>query len=360
MRAPSACPARAGKGAATDHKRRPGDVLTRRSGVALPVDIESFRRAVLGWFDARGRSLPFRGTTDPYLVLVSEILLQQTQISRGGPAWVTFTRRFPTVQSLAAATPADVLRAWQGLGYNRRAVNLQRAARIIVNEMGGAFPRDVAGLERLPGIGPYTARAVASIAYRIPTGAVDTNVRRVLGRVLAGDPAGFRPAELQAAADHLVDSNRPDDWTHALMDIGSMLCRPARPLCTACPLESMCRYAAGERPAAAPPGRAASTQPSGAGPASGGFQQRVPARDFRQTTRWLRGRILDRLRDAPGDAWTTFSEPIGDHDSNAVRSSLRALQRDGLLELHDPKAGPPDGSPAGEPARDPRARLPIT
>jgi len=100
-----------------------------------------------------------------------------------------------------------------------------------VTELGGAFPRDVAGLERLPGIGPYTARAVASIAYRIPTGAVDTNVRRVLGRVLAGDPAALGPARLQAAADRIVDPQRPDDWTHALMDIGSTLCRPARPLC---------------------------------------------------------------------------------------------------------------------------------
>ena len=169
------------------------------------LDLASFRRAVLDWFDARGRVFPFRGTTDPYLVLVSEVLLQQTQISRGGPAWVRFTTEFPTVQSLAAASPADVLRAWQGLGYNRRAINLRRAARIVVDELGGVFPRDVAGLERLPGVGPYTARAVASIAFRIPAGAVDTNVRRVLGRVLAGGPDGLTARELQAAADEVVD-----------------------------------------------------------------------------------------------------------------------------------------------------------
>ena len=220
-------------------------MTSRSSPPALHLDIEGFRRAVLGWFDARGRKFPFRGTTDPYLVLVSEILLQQTQISRGGPAWVRFTAEFPTVESLAAATPAAVLRAWQGLGYNRRAVNLHRTARIVVDELGGVFPHDVVGLERLPGIGPYTARAVASIAYRIPTGAVDTNVRRVLGRVLAGDPAGLKPRILQSAADDLVDPDRPDDWTHALMDIGSTLCRPVRPLCTGCPAESMCRYPRG-------------------------------------------------------------------------------------------------------------------
>jgi A/G-specific adenine glycosylase len=289
---------------------------------------------VLGWFDQHGRSLPFRGTRDPYLVLVSETLLQQTQISRGGPAWLRFTAEFPTVESLAVATPAAVLRAWQGLGYNRRAINLQRTARIVVEEMAGVFPPDVAGLERLPGIGPYTARAVASIAYRIPTGAVDTNVRRVLGRVLTGDPAGLGPKELQAAADRVVDPARPDDWTHALMDIGSSLCRPVRPRCPECPAESICRYAAGERPAPAwgKPRRRAAT----------------PTPEFKVTTRWLRGRILDRLREASGESWTTFGEPIGGHDPSAVLASLEAMRRDRLLELEEPidLAGP-------------RARLPI-
>jgi A/G-specific adenine glycosylase len=266
-------------------------------------------------------------------VLVSEILLQQTQISRGGPAWVRFTAEFPTVQSLAAATPAAVLRAWQGLGYNRRAINLHRTARIVEEEMGGVFPHDVESLERLPGIGPYTARAVASIAFKIPTGAVDTNVRRVLGRVLTGDPARLTPRELQAAADRLVDPGQPDDWTHALMDIGSTLCRPARPRCGDCPVRSMCQYDAEGQP--------------GPGPAARTGSRRLPAADFRQTTRWLRGRILDRLRDAAGDTWTAFAEPIGDHDSSAVRVSLEAMERDGLLELD---AGP---------AANPRARLPV-
>jgi len=263
------------------------------------------------------------------------MLLQQTQISRGGPAWIRFTAEFPTVESLAAATPAAVLRAWQGLGYNRRAINLQRTARIVVEEMDGVFPDDVDGLERLPGIGPYTARAVASIAYRTVTGAVDTNVRRVLGRVLAGDPAGLQPKELQAAADVVVDQDRPDDWTHALMDIGSRLCKPVRPLCPECPVASFCRYAA--------------TDPAGAGPVR---TRRRPAAastpDFQATTRWLRGRILDRLRDAPGESWTTFDAPIGEHDPAAIATALEAMRRDGLLELQ----GPPGSA-------GPRARLPI-
>jgi A/G-specific adenine glycosylase len=316
------------------------------SGIDLPVwlDLARFRQAVLAWFDARGRVFPFRGTTDPYLVLVSEVLLQQTQISRGGPAWVRFTTEFPTVQSLAAASPADVLRAWQGLGYNRRAINLRRAARVIVDELGGDFPRDVAGLEQLPGVGPYTARAVASIAFRIPTGAVDTNVRRVLGRVLAGGPAGLPARELQAAADQVVDPDRPDAWTHALMDIGSTLCKPVKPLCPECPVAAFCGYAAGIRPSAS---AAARPRPA-----------RAAAGDFRDTTRWLRGRILDQLREAPSEAWTIFRRPIGGHDRAAIGVSLRAMERDGLLELGDGE-GQDDGDHDASP-RALHARLPLT
>ncbi len=310
--------------------------------VLRSLDVGAFRRAVLEWFVARGRKFPFRGTKDPYLVLVSETLLQQTQISRGGPAWVRFTEQFPTVESLAAATPADVLRAWQGLGYNRRAINLQRTARIVVEDLGGRFPREVTELERLPGIGPYTARAVASIAFKTPTGAVDTNVRRVLGRVLAGDPQALAPRQLQAAADRVVDPVRPDDWTHALMDLGSTLCRPVRPLCPECPAQAVCLYAAGERPAA-PAARA----------------RKPPAVDFRLTTRWLRGRILDQLREAPGDAWTSFAEPIGDHDPAAVRTSLRAMERDGLLELEAETEAELQAGSAKDPGAIPRARLPV-
>ena len=323
-------------------------VVPRVTGHLAGLDLASFRRAVLAWFAARGRSFPFRGTTDPYLVLVSETLLQQTQISRGGPAWVRFTAEFPTVESLAAATPAAVLRAWQGLGYNRRAINLQRAARIVTGELGGVFPRDVAGLERLPGVGPYTARAVASIAFRTPVGAVDTNVRRVLGRVLSGDRHGLTARELQAAADELVDPDQPDDWTHALMDIGSTLCKPVRPLCPDCPVASFCRYAAGERPAPKAATLAATLAGSPAGVGSRGSAAPQRAGDFRATARWLRGRILDRLRDAPGEAWTGFTEPIGQHDLAAIEMSLQAMARDGLVEL---MTGP------DQPAV--RARLPI-
>lgn len=280
------------------------------------------RAAVLAWFDDRGRALPFRASRDPYAILVSEVMAQQTQISRVVAEWDRFLARFPTLADLASASPADVLRAWQGMGYDRRALNLRRAARAIVAEHGGRVPSDVAALERLPGIGPYTARAVASIAFGARVGAVDTNVRRVLSRALAGsgaaaDSAPPTAAWLQAAADAAVDEDRPADWTHAVMDIGATVCRPRAPLCDGCPLRAWCRFAAAT--AAAPR------------PARAGRRRATP---FPATARWLRGRIVDRLRAAEGSTWTTLGAPVGDHDIDAVAGALRALARDGVVELH--------------------------
>jgi A/G-specific adenine glycosylase len=274
------------------------------------------RTALLAWYDRQGRTLAFRSTRDPYAVLVSEVMAQQTQVSRVVDAWSRFLARFPTLAELAAATPADVLRAWQGMGYDRRARNLRLAARAIVTDHGGRVPRDVATLETLPGVGPYTARAVASIAFGARVGAVDTNVRRVLGRVLAGTDARGA-AWLQAAADASVDPDRPGDWTHAVMDIGATLCRPRAPRCGDCPLRAWCAYARND-PAAAPSARAL-----------GRRKARVP---FRSTTRWLRGRIVDRLRDLDGVAFTRLAGPIGDHDMAAIRSATEALARDGIVE----------------------------
>lgn len=288
---------------------------------------DGLRDAILAWYDARGRSLPFRGTTDPYGILVSEVMAQQTQISRVAPAWTTFMATFPTIADLAAASPADVLRAWRGMGYNRRALNLWRAARVVVKEYGGRLPSDVATLEGLPGIGSYTARAVAAIAFRAPVGAVDTNVRRVLNRAVGGALNAFSASELQQIADAAVPADRPADWTHALMDVGATFCRTTRPLCAECPAIVMCRYAAGASPDPGPRLGRRSTSP------------------FTASSRWLRGRILDRLREAHGTGWATFSQAMGDHDGEAVARALTALAIEGLLEL--------------DPADPRRARLPV-
>ena len=211
------------------------------------------RDAILAWYDATRRDLAFRSTADPYAVLVAELMAQQTQAARAAEAWTGWMARWPTVQALADAPIADVLRAWAGLGYNRRALSLHRTAQAIVADHEGAVPSGIEDLEALPGVGPYTARAIAATAFRVPVGAVDTNVRRVLGRVAAGGPEAFTPAEMQTLADAVVPLDRPDAWTHALMDIGARLCRPARPRCADCPVVAWCRYAEGERPDAGRP-----------------------------------------------------------------------------------------------------------
>lgn len=290
----------------------------------VPLLPLALRDSILAWYAERGRPLAFRRTRDPYAILVSEAMAQQTQAARAADAWGRFMVRFPTVEALAAASLADVLRAWQGLGYDRRARNLWRAAGEIVAVHGGVVPSDVAVLESLPGIGPYTARAVASIAFGRPVGAVDTNVRRVLGRIAAGDASSLTSREIQAIADASVPPDAPGMWSHALMDLGATTCRAAQADCDACPARAWCRFAR-----------------------DGSIIRRAPRvlherpAPFTTTTRWLRGRILDRLRAARGTAWTVIEAPLGEHDRDAVIRALEALAADGLIDLDG--AHPPTG-----------------
>ena len=286
----------------------------------------ALRDAVLAWYEATGRSLAFRATADPYAVLVSELMAQQTQASRAAEAWTAWMARFPSVGALAGSPLADVLRAWAGLGYNRRAVALHRAARVIVEAHGGAVPASVEVLETLPGVGPYTARAVAAIAFGVPVGAVDTNVRRVLGRMAAGGAEAFSPAGMQMLADAVVPDGRAGAWTHALMDVGARVCKPAKPMCTDCPAAAWCRYAAGERPTVAGAARVP--------------RVRRPEPRFETTTRWLRGRILARARDADDGAWVAYVDPMGVHGARAVREAVAALESEGLLEAREVADGP--------------------
>jgi A/G-specific adenine glycosylase len=277
------------------------------------------RAPILAWYVDHGRSLAFRRTTDPYAILVAETMAQQTQAARAAAHWERWMERFPSVAALAAAAPADVLRAWQGLGYDRRALALWRAARTIVTEHGGHVPSALAELEALPGVGPYTARAVAALAFGMRVGAVDVNVRRVLGRMVAGSPDRLAPRQLQAIADDAVPPGRAAEWTHAVMDIGATLCRPRSPRCAACPARRWCRYAAthGASMEGVPP---RVTRP----PAS------LP---FPETTRWLRGRILDRARAATNGQWVRLDGAIGVHAHERVHDAARSMAADGLLEL---------------------------
>lgn len=290
------------------HRPRPGGL---RAG---PLN-----EALLGWFDAHGRELAFRATRDPWAVLVAEVMLQQTQAVRVEPAWRAFLDRFPTAAHLGAAPAGEAIRAWAGLGYYGRAVRLQRAARIIVERHGGRLSGDVAELEALPGVGRYTARAVAALAFGRPVAAVDTNIGRVVRRLSGSDvQAGSAdsPAHLQGMADAMVDPSRPGDWTHAMMDVGATICRPRDPLCQQCPLRVHCRSALAGPVATLVPPRFAGRPP-------------VP---FTATRRWLRGRMLARLRETGTGRWVRFDGPIGEHPPAAVEEALRGLAADGLVE----------------------------
>lgn len=203
------------------------------------------RQRLLAWFDRQRRDLPWRSRAardNPYRIWLAEMMLQQTRVPTVIPYYERFLRAFPTVGRLARARPQRVLRLWAGLGYYQRARHLQAAAKKIVREHGGRFPRSLEEALELPGVGAYTARALLSIAYGKPLGVVDGNVARVLVRVFrleAADPedrAGFQPL-----ADRLVSRARPGDFNQALMELGSTICLPRIPRCRACPLERVCR-----------------------------------------------------------------------------------------------------------------------
>ena len=205
-----------------------------------PAPPATFRRRVLSWYRRSGRDLPWRRTRDPYRILVSEVMLQQTQVSRVLPAYRRFLRRFPTLRALARAPLGDVLREWSGLGYNRRARDLQRIAR-----MRPSLPKTVADLDALPGVGAYTASAVACFAYDERTAFADTNIRRVLGRAILGRLATDREAvELDARFGSRRETAR---WHHALMDIGATICLAKRPRCDVCPIRAICGYDGDDR-----------------------------------------------------------------------------------------------------------------
>ncbi|HSM51899.1 MAG TPA: A/G-specific adenine glycosylase [Thermoanaerobaculia bacterium] len=203
-------------------------------------ELAAAREALAAWYARHRRALPWRATSDPYAVLLSEVMLQQTRVATAVPYFERFLARFPTVDALAAASEEEVLALWSGLGYYRRARQLHAAARRIA---AAGFPPTARELAELPGVGPYTAAAVASIAFGEPVAAVDGNVMRVIARLVAWDGPIERAASrraIAAAAGALLDSGRPGESNQALMELGATLCRPAGPLCEACPVAAVC------------------------------------------------------------------------------------------------------------------------
>ena len=212
---------------------------------------KTLRDPILAWYDIAARALPWRTSPadraagarpDPYRVWLSEIMLQQTTVPHATPYFLAFTRRWPTVGALAAADEAEVMAAWAGLGYYARARNLIACARRVAGDLGGVFPPTEAGLRELPGVGPYTAAAIAAIAFDRPANVVDGNVERVMARLFAVEtPLPAAKPELKRLADGLVADERPGDWAQALMDLGAMICTPTSPACERCPAASACQ-----------------------------------------------------------------------------------------------------------------------
>ncbi|HYY48378.1 MAG TPA: A/G-specific adenine glycosylase [Thermoplasmata archaeon] len=212
--------------------------------------LDEIRHRLLGWYRVSHRDLPWRRTQDPYKVLVAEYLLQRTRIASGQPYYERFVSRFPTVRDLAAAPLDDVLAVWEGLGFYRRAKHLHAAARAMVERHGGKVPSSYPELAALPGIGPYTTGAVASIAFGLPVPAVDGNVTRVIARLfrLHGDVTSLAiRREVAELAARLVSREEPGAFNQAMMELGATICTPKSPACGRCPLETLClARAAGE------------------------------------------------------------------------------------------------------------------
>lgn len=202
------------------------------------TSVGKFRGGLLGWYDAKRRDLPWRKDRNPYKVWVSEIMLQQTRVAAVLEHYRKFLDRFPDVFRLAKAREADVLAAWSGLGYYRRARALHAAAKQIAKNQG-RFPENAEGLKSLPGIGRYTAAAIASIAFNEPVAVVDGNVERVFSRVQGKDMSGSE--EVWKCAQHYLDPSRPGDWNQAVMELGALVCTPVSPKCVECPVQKWCK-----------------------------------------------------------------------------------------------------------------------
>jgi A/G-specific adenine glycosylase len=288
------------------------------------------RRAIRRWYLTNARDLPWRRTSDPYCILVSEIMLQQTQVDRVVPKYRAFLARFPTLRSLAKAPLADVLRMWSGLGYNSRAKRLWESAKVIVAGHEARVPSDIEALRGLPGIGRYTASAVASFAFGAREAVVDVNVRRVLARALLGrESAG--DAEAWTLAKAALPRAGAGVWSQALMDVGARFCRPV-PDCAACPARRACAFGAREN--------ASNIER---------IPKRIPKRGetFVGSRRYYRGRVVRALAGAHSLRLLALGKQVKDgfatSDLPWLRALLDDLQREGLIALsprHDRAALP--------------------
>jgi A/G-specific adenine glycosylase len=290
--------------------------------------IRFLRRRILRWYAQHRRELEWRKTVDPYEILISEIMLQQTQVDRVKIKFPLFLRRYPTLRSLASARTSDVIKAWQGMGYNNRAVRLKALAVAVVRDFHGEIPRDVEVLAGLPGIGPYTSHALACFAFgrRVPV--IDVNIERVLSRVFDTGARGAgsdKKSRVHFLASHVLPRNAAA-WNQALMDLGATVCKARNPACAICPINPACVYRRSHGPnsgTASMPGRAGKPEPTHRG---------IPRRLWR-------GRIIQALRDHP----TLSVAKLGDSiipdftpgELPWLSGLLARLQDDGLITVQN-------------------------
>ncbi len=295
------------------------------SGADDAKKVEEVRDALISWYEENARDLPWRRTRDPWRVLVSEVMLQQIQVKRAVPFYEAFVERFPTARALSEAPLSEAIKAWGDLGRYRRVVNLHRTARILVEEYDGAVPSDPEVLVKLPGVGPYTAGAVACFAFGEDAAFLDTNVRRVLHRLFFGaevpEPTA-KEKQLLSLAGTLVPRGRGWEWGQAVIEFGALRCTARKPICERCPLSDLC--------AARPTVRARLATLPRAGKA---------ARRYEGSNRYYRGRVLAVLREAPGEGVTLLElgevlrEGFGEEDLPWLLEVVQSLEKDGLVAI---------------------------
>jgi A/G-specific adenine glycosylase len=295
-----------------------------------PEKIEDIRSGLLEWFATNQRDLPWRQTRDPYRILVSEVMLQQTQVDRVMPYYERWLELFPTAEALADAPTADVIKVWSGLGYNRRAVYLQKTARAVVDEHGGVFPRTREELLKLPGVGPYTAGAIAAFAFEQDVAFMDTNIRRVVHRLAFGSDIPARQATEQQvleAAEKLVPEGFGWIWNQALIEFGALQCTQRRPACVICPLQQNCAaFPAIQTDIAEMPV---------------GVRLKNEAA-FHGSNRQFRGRVVEELRQTSSATLAELGPKVktdfADQDLAWLYGVVSGLARDGLVTIREPAA----------------------
>jgi A/G-specific adenine glycosylase len=298
--------------------------------------VETLQNHLLTWFAQNRRDLPWRLTRDPYQILVSEVMLQQTQVDRVIPYFERWLARFPDLTALAEAPTRDVIEIWAGLGYNRRAVNLQRTAQAVRDEHGGTFPSDAAALQALPGIGPYTAGAIAAFAFEQDAVFLDTNMRRVVHRLVFGsDIPALTVTELKLldAAESLLPEGYGWLWNQALIEFGALQCTRRRPACVICPMQNDC--------AAFP-----AIQSDIAGMPVGVRLKNEGT--FEGSNRQYRGRIVDTLRTTSSIPMSALGPTIkvdySETDEPWLFALVEGLRRDGLVVLREAEPQWPDSA----------------